>query len=163
TFWETALIVSSVSFTLFVMAIAWVLYIAIEPFVRRRMPHVIVSWMRLLAGDWRDPLVGRDALAGCAAGATLAFLFRVMVLMQSPGYVATPPVSFGFETMVGTGSYVALFVRLLYTETMTGFIGLFLFFFLRILLRNEWAAAAALVVALTVPDLLQVPVAYLTV
>jgi hypothetical protein len=64
--------------------------------------------------------------------------------------------------MVGTGSYVALFVRLLSVETMDGFMGLFLFFLLRILLRSEWAAAAALVVALSVPDLLQVPLANLT-
>src|SRR5208283_1540399 len=43
----------------------WVLNIALEPYVRRRWPATLVSWIRLLAGDFRDPLVGRDVLAGC--------------------------------------------------------------------------------------------------
>jgi len=43
----------------------WVLNIALEPYVRRRWPATLVSWSRLLAGDFRDPLVGRDVLAGC--------------------------------------------------------------------------------------------------
>jgi hypothetical protein len=32
--------------------------------VRRRWPATLVSWSRLLAGRFRDPLVGRDVLAG---------------------------------------------------------------------------------------------------
>ena len=43
----------------------WVLYIALEPYVRRRWPATLVSWSRLLAGGFRDPLVGRDVLVGC--------------------------------------------------------------------------------------------------
>ena len=43
----------------------WLLYIALEPYVRRRWPATLVSWSRLLAGGFRDPLVGRDLLAGC--------------------------------------------------------------------------------------------------
>jgi serine/threonine-protein kinase len=46
----------------------WALYIALEPYVRRRWPATLVSWSRLLAGRFRDPLVGRDVLVGCLAG-----------------------------------------------------------------------------------------------
>jgi len=46
----------------------WILYIALEPFVRRRWPQMLVSWTRLLAENLRDPLVARDALIGCALG-----------------------------------------------------------------------------------------------
>jgi hypothetical protein len=45
-----------------------VLYLAIEPFLRRRMPHALIGWTRLLAGRWRDPLVARDVLIGVVAG-----------------------------------------------------------------------------------------------
>lgn len=45
-------------------ALLWLLYMALEPTVRRRWPSSIVSWSRLLAGDRRDPLVGRDLLLG---------------------------------------------------------------------------------------------------
>jgi serine/threonine-protein kinase len=44
------------------------LYIALEPYVRRRLPERLVGWSRLLAGNVRDPLVGRDMLIGIAAG-----------------------------------------------------------------------------------------------
>jgi hypothetical protein len=33
--------------------------------VRRRWPARLISWSRLLAGGFRDPLVGRDVLVGC--------------------------------------------------------------------------------------------------
>ena len=46
----------------------WLVYIAIEPFIRRRWPEGLISWARLLAGQWRDPMVGRDVLAGLASG-----------------------------------------------------------------------------------------------
>ena len=49
-------------------ALAWLLYLALEPYVRRNRPELIVSWTRLIAGDWRDPMVGRDALAGTLLG-----------------------------------------------------------------------------------------------
>jgi len=45
----------------------WMLYIAIEPSVRRRWPQILISWTRLLSGEWRDPLVARDTLIGCAS------------------------------------------------------------------------------------------------
>jgi hypothetical protein len=44
--------------------IIWLFYSALEPYVRRRSPHRIISWSRLMAGNWRDPLVGRDILIG---------------------------------------------------------------------------------------------------
>jgi serine/threonine-protein kinase len=52
----------------------WLLYIALEPFVRRRWPHRIISWSRLLRGDFRDPLVGRHILIGSACGALIVAL-----------------------------------------------------------------------------------------
>lgn len=47
---------------------AWLSYLAFEPFVRRLWPERIISWNRLLAGKFRDPLVGRDVLVGCLLG-----------------------------------------------------------------------------------------------
>jgi serine/threonine-protein kinase len=41
---------------------------ALEPYVRRVWPETVISWSRLLAGKWMDPLVGRDVLAGAAVG-----------------------------------------------------------------------------------------------
>ena len=45
----------------------WLFYVGVEPFVRRRWPHLLIAWTRVLDGRWRDPLVGRSLLAGTAA------------------------------------------------------------------------------------------------
>jgi hypothetical protein len=49
---------------LFVPAFVWMLYIALEPHIRRIWPGIMIGWSRLLAGSLRDPLVGRDVLVG---------------------------------------------------------------------------------------------------
>jgi hypothetical protein len=58
--------------------LVWVLYIALEPYVRRRWPATLVSWSRLLAGGFRDPLVGRDMLIGCFSAATTTAIGRLL-------------------------------------------------------------------------------------
>src|SRR6185295_1479013 len=60
--------VASLSSTLFEGVMLWVLYLALEPYVRKRWPETIISWTRALAGRFRDPLVGRDVLLGCLLG-----------------------------------------------------------------------------------------------
>ena len=67
----------------------WVLYIALEPYVRRRWPATLVSWSRLLAGGFRDPLVGRDVLAGCLLGAFSIALVRLGWFV--PSWLGYPP------------------------------------------------------------------------
>ncbi|HEU4334460.1 MAG TPA: serine/threonine-protein kinase [Candidatus Eisenbacteria bacterium] len=56
-------------------AIAWLLYVALEPYVRRRIPRSIITWSRVLSGRFRDPLVGRDLLFGVLAGEIFILLF----------------------------------------------------------------------------------------
>jgi hypothetical protein len=51
--------------------LTWLLYVAIEPFIRKLHPTSIVSWSRLLAGRVRDPAVGRDLLVGLAIAMAL--------------------------------------------------------------------------------------------
>ena len=46
----------------------WVFYVAFEPFIRRRWPQLLISWTRLLRGQWYDGLVARDLLLGTACG-----------------------------------------------------------------------------------------------
>ncbi|HYS78464.1 MAG TPA: serine/threonine-protein kinase, partial [Candidatus Dormibacteraeota bacterium] len=74
---EWNLFIQGVSWTLYNAAIIWVLYIALEPFVRRVSPGSIVSWSRVLTGRPRDPLVGRDILLGCLAGALICTILAL--------------------------------------------------------------------------------------
>ena len=75
-------------------AIAWVSYFAVEPYVRRRWPQMMITWSRLLRGKIRDPLVGRDILLGGMCGILLvlvtqleepaAWLARFAVALANP-------------------------------------------------------------------------------
>ncbi|MGZ8709804.1 MAG: serine/threonine-protein kinase [Thermoanaerobaculia bacterium] len=49
-------------------AVVYVLYLALEPFVRRRWPDHLIASGRLIAGNARDPMVGRDVLIGILVG-----------------------------------------------------------------------------------------------
>jgi serine/threonine-protein kinase len=74
TLWEVALVVMALSWASLAAAFCWLAYLAVEPFLRRHWPEVLVTWARLLAGDLSDPLIGRDVLIGCAAGTVLAIV-----------------------------------------------------------------------------------------
>jgi len=56
---------------LFFALLSWIGYMALEPAVRRTWPKLMVSWQRLLAGRFRDPLVGHDVLLGCLGGSII--------------------------------------------------------------------------------------------
>jgi serine/threonine-protein kinase len=65
---------TSVGLALFVAGALYLIYLGLEPFVRRSWPSMLVGWSRLLGGRLRDPLIGRDVLVGAACGAALALL-----------------------------------------------------------------------------------------
>jgi hypothetical protein len=77
-----------IGYMLFVASTVWGSYLAIEPAVRRLWPRVLVSWVRLLDGRFRDPLVGRDVLLGLLAGLILAALSDLVVI--GPGRFGLP-------------------------------------------------------------------------
>jgi hypothetical protein len=55
----------------------WMLYLAIEPWIRRNWPQAIISWSRLISGQLRDPVVGRDILFGVAFGTLWLVIFQL--------------------------------------------------------------------------------------
>jgi hypothetical protein len=61
----------AVADNLFGAALFWIIYIAVEPWIRRHWPDCLVGWTRLLSKGFRDALVGRDLLFGLACGLAL--------------------------------------------------------------------------------------------
>ena len=55
----------------------WLVYVALEPYARRRWPGMLISWSRLLTGRFRDPLVGRDVLIGALCGIVMSLLWHL--------------------------------------------------------------------------------------
>ena len=68
----------NVGLGLFVASALYLLYLGLEPFVRRSWPVMLVSWSRLSSGRLRDPLIGRDMVIGAAAGAAFALMAVAM-------------------------------------------------------------------------------------
>jgi len=86
-----------------VFAVLWVMYLALEPYVRRFWPDSLLGWSRLLAGHVKDPRVGRDVLVGCCGGLVLAFVELGKVsLLPMLGYPAPRP-WFGLVTLMLSG------------------------------------------------------------
>jgi hypothetical protein len=148
---------------LFVPALVWLLYIAIEPHIRRVWPETMIGWSRLLAGSVRDPLVGRDILVGVlvAIGDGLFFALHTLLRRWSG---RPPPFPVGasgnpFDGMAASsdlllggryalsriiGSVMSIPV---WSGTMMTFL---LLFMLYVFLRRRSFAMVALIVGLTV-------------
>ena len=56
---------------LFVGGVMYLVYLAIEPFVRRSWPTMLVGWSRAMAGRFPDPVIGRDLVIGVVSGLLL--------------------------------------------------------------------------------------------
>jgi serine/threonine-protein kinase len=148
---ELALFMEFLAWGLFFSCFIWVLYIALEPYVRRRWPATLVSWSRLLAGDFRDPLVGRDVLAGCLWGACVAAVGRLEWFIPSwLGYAPPQPSSGQQWQLLGARTTIAYLSNSLFSNVLLSLTFLFLLVLLRALLRKEWAAATAWTFFLTV-------------
>ncbi len=128
----------------------WILYIAMEPYVRRRWPSTLVSWSRLLAGGFRDPLVGRDILAGCfLAPFSNALGYLVWLVFSWLGYPQPQPSPGTQSVLLGARAIVAHVSGLLVLAPGFWLTCLFVLFLLRALLRKEWVAAVAWVLLFT--------------
>ena len=138
---------------LFVSGIIWMLYLALEPYVRRHWPHAIISWSRVTTGQARDPLVGRDVLWGVLLGTLWCVVISVgFLLLKREG--ATPQLP---STSLLLGGRQALGIWLANIETcITGTLQFFfLLFLLRVVLRNKWVAAAFFVPILAAQNTLR--------
>jgi serine/threonine-protein kinase len=123
--------------------VAWVLYFALEPYVRRRWPRAIIGWSRVLAGQWRDPLVGGELLVGAAAGTVLALLHLGRQLARER--LGAPPL---FATSLwaidGLRGAASTLLANLGVSIITALVMLFVIFLFRLVTRSEWGAAALL-------------------
>jgi hypothetical protein len=84
---------------LFDAAVAWVLYVALEPYVRRRWPEALVSWSRILSGRIADPLVGRDVLVAGLASTSSVVLFTLA--QEAPRWRGRPATPYLLEAYLG--------------------------------------------------------------
>jgi hypothetical protein len=117
------------------------IYLALEPFVRRHWPQVLVSWTNLLNGRVIDPVVGRDLLIGTALGLWLTVLVRGVVAVSSFG--GQPDEPGDIETLLGLRSTIGVVLDEAPYAIRNALLYFFLLFVLRVLLRRQWPAVLA--------------------
>ena len=133
---------------------AMVLYVALEPFVRRREPHILISWTRLLAGKLRDPLVGRDLLIGAVYGvAILVVEASDNFLLPLFGKLPPMPGNVSTESLLGVRHALAQVLLYVLGQTIDSLGIFFMLFVLQRVLRSTWAAAIVVAMAGTLLSL----------
>jgi serine/threonine-protein kinase len=122
--------------------IVWLLYIALEPYVRRFSPGILISWTRLLAGQIIDPRVGRDLLAGVTVGvgvAILGLLFTfVHWLLGSPP--STPRVT-SLQFLLGSPRAIGAILRMIPNAILSAMAVAVAFALGRALFKSTWGGA----------------------
>ena len=142
-------------------ALAACFYAALEPWVRRLWPEALITWSRVLAGRWRDPVVARDVLfavlAAIAVTCCRAAFLRLNGTLEAPaeslmlggGTRAAVQSGYGFllDSLIGGGGMVrAMGSPLFLTGLAQALVSFVMIFLLRILLRRPWLAACVFVV-----------------
>jgi serine/threonine-protein kinase len=148
---------------LLVIAIAWgllaaglvaLLYLALEPYVRRKEPHTLISWSRLLSGKFLDPLVGHDLLVGSLYGVALVIV-EVSDNLILPLIKKLPPVpNIGHtEALLGVRAAIGLLLAYVFFWIVYALGIFFVVFLLRLALRKDWLAAIAAIILFSIPSL----------
>jgi hypothetical protein len=137
------LFVLAISTGLFLSAAMFTLYLALEPYVRRRWPQAIVSWSRVMTGHLRDPLVGRDTLLGVLLGVIWCLMIGAGLLFlkragDSPDLPST-------TLLVGGRQVIGIWLLNVVQCIVATLEFFFVLFLLRVVLRNKWLAAAGFI------------------
>jgi hypothetical protein len=134
---------------LWAAGLLWLLYLAVEPYVRRFWPSTLVSWSRLMARQWRDPLVGRDVLFGVALG----LVIRVLAVGSDYaaarlGYAWTPDVP-DLQELMSVAMNFARTLNHVFNAVVNAIFAVFVMVLLKMVVKREWLASAIAVVLAT--------------
>jgi serine/threonine-protein kinase len=158
---EVGLIVTGVALCLLIAAVIWLLYLALEPYARRRWPASLVAWTRLLSGRLADPLVGRDILIGAAAGVVVAVVIPLALTVSIRfGEPALRPSWDALDTFLGLRMLASYAIGVQLQAAASGIILFLLLLILRLLLRREWLAVVVLLAFLSLQAALSMQTAW---
>jgi serine/threonine-protein kinase len=121
-------------------ALLWVVYLALEPAVRARWPHSLVTWNRVMAGRWLDPLVASHVLIGGVVGCMIWQAFALSGIWFGARNIMDSPGSLFY--VEGARHWISGNAGCLGGALRIGLTFFFALFVLRTLLRRDWLAAA---------------------
>jgi serine/threonine-protein kinase len=139
---------SGFAFALLNVGFTWLFYLALEPFVRRMSPDLLIGWVRLLGGQLRDPRVGRDVLVGLATGVLFfALTSATDLLAVIRGTTETLyPRATSLSHLLGVRFPVASVVRVIPNSLQTAMVVAFLYVLVVAIVRRQWLTWTIMVV-----------------
>jgi len=125
---------------------AWLIYISLEPHLRRVWPRTLISWTRLLSGQVRDPLVGRDVLIGMFAGVAVMTIF--VVRFRLSGRAAPPDTLIrALESLSSTPHFANITFPYQVISALVIALGYaFLLLLIRLIVRKTWLAVVLAII-----------------
>jgi hypothetical protein len=134
-----AMFLLAICTSVFYGVLLWTLYVALEPFVRRQWPQVLVSWTNVLTGRIRDAVVGRDLLIGVAVGVAWVLLIKGMDLWRGGEDHASFPGD--LQVLNGLRGTLAAILEEAPYALRNVLLYVFLLFSLRRIVANQWLTA----------------------
>jgi serine/threonine-protein kinase len=133
---------TAIGWALFCAGVLWVLYLALEPYVRKFWPSTVMSWSRLLAGRVVDAQVGRDVLIGVLAGIGVVLMGRIDFHIRPLfGYAALPPVVPRLDVLAGTRPTLAALGNVIFNAAFNSLWIVFGLVAVNLLVRRVWITA----------------------
>ncbi len=137
---EWSLFVPCLGVILFISTLVWLLYVGLEPYVRRHWPDSLIGWNRVLAGRLRDPRVGRDLLLGMAAGVLMLVVFLLKDLIAARMGEPSLPETTLIAPLQSTSGILAMLCDLQTGVIFEPMVMLFMVVSLRMLVRRPAVA-----------------------
>src|SRR5579872_319565 len=128
----------------------WLLYVGLEPSVRARWPHAMVTWSRVLVGKWRDALVCTHVLYGALLGVLIVGLFVsaqwASEAHNNVGGAANP------EVGVSAAFWIANIMDRARGSVELGLTAFFALFCFRAVFKRDWIASIAAAILFAIQE-----------
>ncbi|HEV8336583.1 MAG TPA: serine/threonine-protein kinase [Candidatus Polarisedimenticolia bacterium] len=144
---EVFVFMSHLAWALYYAGLTYLFYLALEPYARKLWPRMLVSWIRLLGGAFRDPLVGRDLLIAAVFGTVSSLIRRGSEWSHLAFGIPGAPLETGFFSLESLRGLRQAFTAVVAVPTRTvqvTFFGITMFLVLRLLLRKTPLAIIAM-------------------
>jgi serine/threonine-protein kinase len=129
----------------------WIIYLALEPWVRRRWPQSMISWSSYTVKGWRDPLVGRDLLYSVSVGVLFALLDLLQSAIRAPASAPVFPPA-GLFALMGVTSITSSILVGFGGEVVNSLFIFFTLFISRVVVRKEWLAVIGMIAIVSAVD-----------
>ena len=145
---------TALGWSLFCAGAVWLLYLALEPYVRKFWPTTLISWSRFVAGNVLDPQVGRDVLIGVGTAAVVLLIGRVDSLIRPVlGYPTVQASVPYIEMLMGSREVVALIGQMMFSASFNAVWIVFGLVAVNLVARRVWVTALVMTLFLMLTGL----------